>query len=136
MKTLWKRIETWLYENSPDGAISLPGGASEADLRHAESIIGLNLPKDLREPYKIHNGSNRLSIVHGKIIVGYLMPIVKPGDLPRRRRALLSEVVGTWESMKGMAEEGYFKGMKSNPNGPIRADWWNGKSLSQNHRRS
>ncbi len=122
MEEVWQRIESWLRDAAPK-RFRLTPGASEGEIRAAESTIGCHLPEDVRESYRVHNGSNRIWLVEQ----GYLMPLEPPHDLPRRQRVLFRGVVESWQAMQEMLARGYFDtpGGRSRPKGPIKKDWWN-----------
>jgi cell wall assembly regulator SMI1 len=56
VKGVWKRIHQWLRENAPAGYGHLQPGASVEEIKAAEAAIGVKLPADVRESYRIHNG--------------------------------------------------------------------------------
>ncbi|MEX0718596.1 MAG: SMI1/KNR4 family protein [Planctomycetaceae bacterium] len=109
----WDRIESWLRANAPADSCELSEGASIADIKRAEAVMGCRLPDDVRESYRIHNGSNRTWLFQQ----GFLMPL---GD-----EAEPCTVVGIWTGMLDCAE--MMKNERGTPNGPIKADWWNQK---------
>jgi len=50
-------ITAWLKDNAPKILEqSLQSGATEAQLNELESVIGIQLPDDFKELYKLHNG--------------------------------------------------------------------------------
>jgi len=50
-------ITAWLKDNAPKILEqSLQSGATEAQLNELESVIGIKLPEDFKELYKLHNG--------------------------------------------------------------------------------
>jgi cell wall assembly regulator SMI1 len=126
----WARIQEWLRRNT-GGRIELPKGATAAQIKQAESVLGFELPHDVRESYRLHNGSQsfaRRGISYPRVClyrVGYLMPIVKPRHLPGN---FFRDVLGSWKVMGQMLSEGDFDypGFKSKPGRhPIKSDWWN-----------
>src|SRR3954467_14721384 len=56
MKCVWDRIHAWLRDNAPEVLASLRPGASEGAIRAAERELGVTLPEDVREFYRIHDG--------------------------------------------------------------------------------
>jgi cell wall assembly regulator SMI1 len=56
MKQIWERIHTWLRQQAPAVLDSLRKGAAEETLRAAEEAMGVTLPADIRESYRIHDG--------------------------------------------------------------------------------
>jgi cell wall assembly regulator SMI1 len=124
IKELWQHIETWVRANAPS-EFSLPVGVSGPEITQAETAMGLEFPSDVRESYESHNGSNRIWFFDQ----GYLMPLTKPHDLPKRKQALFRGVVESWKAMHDMLQDGYFNdsGFRSRPKGPIKTHWWNPK---------
>jgi hypothetical protein len=66
VEQLWNRIEAWFEANVPPGHFELFPGATEDQLDAAEKILGLSLPDDLRESYRIHNGMADGSFYHNQ----------------------------------------------------------------------
>lgn len=131
MKKIWKRIETWLIENTPPNQerIPLPPGVSEAALEKAEATFGFRLPKDVRESYKCHNGTYNPGVKsrNSRICLweaASLMPLAPFRNVARRHRGT-PNVVGSWKFMKRLLEEGMWDGMENEPEGPINICWWN-----------
>lgn len=56
VKTVWKRIHTWLDANAPLDYGSLRPGASAKEIQAAEKAMGLRLPDDFKASYHIHDG--------------------------------------------------------------------------------
>src|SRR5260370_40674606 len=56
MQALWDRIEAWLMMNAPEEMFSLQPGATDQDIREAETAMGIELPDEVRASYRIHNG--------------------------------------------------------------------------------
>jgi cell wall assembly regulator SMI1 len=56
MKRIWDRIHVWLSANAPEVLASLRPGASDEQIRAAEAVMGLALPDDVSECYRIHDG--------------------------------------------------------------------------------
>lgn len=121
---LWQRVDEWLRENG-DSERQLPTGASAEEIEEAENVLGTVLPKDVRESYRVHNGSNGIWLFPQ----GYLMPLTKSSHLPKRQQARIRAVTDESRAMKEIAERGGFDdpSFKSTPKGPIRRDWWNPK---------
>lgn len=111
VRDAWARLETWLGAKLPGQA--LPDGASNDDITRAEAAIGLPFPAELSELYKRHNGSNRIWLCER----GFIIPLYDPEG---------EHLVDSWTFMKSMVEKGAFS-QKSEPIGPIKADWWNTK---------
>jgi cell wall assembly regulator SMI1 len=56
MKAIWDRIHRWLDANAPTGYGHLRPGASAKAIQAAEQAMGLKLPADVKESYRIHDG--------------------------------------------------------------------------------
>ena len=121
IQQLWERVATWLRESAP-ADVTLPEGASESDIEEAESQTGLKFPNDLRETYRLHNGSDRIWLFEQ----GYLMPLTKPTNLPRRKQALYSAIVDSWRAMNEIMNKGYFPKVTSSGSHSkqIKPLWW------------
>jgi cell wall assembly regulator SMI1 len=110
----WARIEAWLATNAPTRSFSLPSGASKAEINRAERGLGCQLPEDVRESYRIHNGSNGIWLFQQ----GFLMPL---GDAASHSSDYT--VVGLWTGMLQCAE--MMNDARGTPRGPIKSAWWN-----------
>lgn len=62
MQAIWKRVETWLEYNAPEFLLLLQPGASEEDIRHTEALLNVTFPEDIRESYRLHNGSGHFLV--------------------------------------------------------------------------
>jgi hypothetical protein len=58
MKAVWHRIHAWLDAHAPAGYGDLRPGASADEIRAAEEAMGLKLPDDVVESYRIHDGQD------------------------------------------------------------------------------
>ncbi|TXK74614.1 SMI1/KNR4 family protein [Paenibacillus sp. N3.4] len=58
MKLLWDRMENWLKVHAPDVLVDLNQGASELEISGLETAVGYELPSDLKESLRIHNGQS------------------------------------------------------------------------------
>jgi cell wall assembly regulator SMI1 len=58
VRVCWQRIAKWAVENIPEGKFRLAAGASEGQVADLEAILGFSLPKDVRESYRLHNGTD------------------------------------------------------------------------------
>jgi cell wall assembly regulator SMI1 len=114
----WKRIETWIRANDRSGKLALPPGASSSDIAYTEWIVGARLPRDVRQSYEIHDGSKGIWIFEQ----GFLMPLKGAGGGSRIRGGGYN-VVDLWTSM--LTVGALMREERSEPKGPIRADWWN-----------
>ncbi|GHO96794.1 hypothetical protein KSF_068420 [Reticulibacter mediterranei] len=57
MQEIWKRIEAWLGAHTPEVMNNVYAGAAEEDIRQLEMKLGYQLPDDLRDSLRIHNGT-------------------------------------------------------------------------------
>lgn len=106
MQEFWQKIESWLTENYPKGLKKLNKGASDALLQKTEKRLSVTFLEDLREFYKIHNGTKEdLGLLDGLLS--------------------LEEIQEQWEIWKDLTDEGTFDEYKSEPQMGIRDDWWN-----------
>jgi cell wall assembly regulator SMI1 len=123
IRAAWRRIDLCLVNNWPE--LMLRAGATQDEVHNAESIMKLRFPGAVRESFRIHDGSDLIQIVK----YGHLLPLTVPTDVPRPRRALFRTVPEVWSAMKEMLDSGLFNypGFVSEPNGPIKQDWWNKK---------
>lgn len=60
MQTIWKRVEDWLNTHAPELIRLLQPGASEEDIQQTEALLNVTFPEDIKESYRIHNGSGSL----------------------------------------------------------------------------
>jgi cell wall assembly regulator SMI1 len=56
MREIWDMIEGWLALNTPWIQASLAPGATQDEIQTAEASLGLALPEDVRQSYRLHNG--------------------------------------------------------------------------------
>lgn len=116
----WGRIEASLRNSLPDEY--LPEGASDAQIARAERHLGVHFPKELRELYQVHDGSNAIWLCEG----GFLMPLELASKY-KNKRLVVPSVVKVWSRWDEMVKEGRFADLKSVPSAPVKADWWNPK---------
>lgn len=105
----WKRIADWHDGNARRGRFPLAPGASERQLDALERAIGSRLPEDVRESYRLHNGTGWL------LFYGEVMPVEGVEAMWRR--------YSEWQR-----ENGYGLGESWRPEeltGPIKPVWWN-----------
>lgn len=122
MNVIWNRIKKWIEQQSDTASFEV--GASDEDISKAESIVG-KLPSDVRESYRIHNGTNLIWITDD----GYLMPLFVPTQVSRRKQSQFNAVVKRWTLFKELLDSGGFEGagFSSDPAGPIKTDHWNAR---------
>ncbi len=109
MDTIWTRIETWLDTNAPDIRASLSPGASELAIAEAEKALGVTLPEDVKESYRVHDGQ-----VPGG-----------PALMPMGEFLALDRIVEEWKIWKDLFDSGDFKDFESEPDEGVKKDWWN-----------
>jgi cell wall assembly regulator SMI1 len=114
----WTRINAWLQANGLPARYSPPPGVSETALRAAEAAMGLELPEDIRESYRLHDGSRR-----GSYLIlferGFLLQLAADSDS--------ESVVEEWKSMCEIAEQltaHYREDFAGDVAGPIRKTFW------------
>ena len=113
----WARIDAWLRINELPAKFLPPPGLPEATIRAAEAAMGLELPEDVRESYRVHDGSRR-----GSYLVlferGYLLPLeASPDD---------ESVVESRKSMCEIAEQlaSEYGDIAGEVAAPIRKTFW------------
>jgi cell wall assembly regulator SMI1 len=57
MQEIWERIEAWLKTYTPQIMNNVYAGAAEEDIEQLEMKLGYQLPDDLRDSLRIHNGT-------------------------------------------------------------------------------
>lgn len=109
MEKIWKRIESWLKQNAPDHLSDLQPGATDPDIKKAEQALSCELPGDVKESYRTHDGMR-----------GGMGPLVAGWSL-----LSLAMIVKEWKGLKKVSDAGTFEGMNGSPDAKIKADWWN-----------
>lgn len=108
-----KRIGVWLKANAP-GWKPLKKGATAAQIAAAEKKLGFKLPGELRDLYRVHNGSEGGQVFPcADDISFYFMP--------------LNEAVSDWAMMKGLLDGGDFTkedDRRTKPAKGVRKRWW------------
>jgi cell wall assembly regulator SMI1 len=56
MRELWHRVESWLATNAPDVLNNLQPGASDEQIQQLEESLGIEVPEDVKQLYRLHNG--------------------------------------------------------------------------------
>lgn len=113
----WSRIEAWLLKNWPDALDKLRPAAPEAEIQSTERLLGLSFPEELKQFYRLHDGSHDLGLFPSSDASGWDEIAFSP--LP------LEEVRSDWASWKHLIDIGEFAGQSGQPAAGIRADWWN-----------
>jgi len=109
MEKIWKKIESWLEKNAPDQFAALEPGADAAAVKKAEQAMSCELPKDVAESYRIHDGM-RAGV--GPLIDDW-------------RLLSLAMMVKEWQGLKKVADAGTFADMDAKPDVQIKPGWWN-----------
>jgi cell wall assembly regulator SMI1 len=111
----WKRIETWLKKKAPEVRRSLGRKATPQEIERTEAALGVSLPGDVKESYRVHNGQPEdLALVPPpeEYDAGYSL-------LPLNRMA------AEWRVWKELVDSGEFANDRCAPDTGIRDDWWN-----------
>ncbi|MER5480916.1 SMI1/KNR4 family protein [Streptomyces sp. NPDC002734] len=99
----WDRIDRWLAVHSPDGLAVLAPPVKEEELREAARVLGRELPAELAESLRCHDGATRWTTV-----------------LPEQSPLSAAEVARHWHMYGGIAAEN--DGLR-----PLHGDdepWW------------
>lgn len=118
IQSLWQRIEKWVGIHAPGIWQELLPGASEADIRLAETVMEMTLPEDFKASYRLHNG-------------GYTL------DLITEMRVMpLQEIVTDWRMLKELLEVGNWDGyppaistQQEGQTDAIQPTWWHLKRV-------
>jgi cell wall assembly regulator SMI1 len=113
MQAIWSRIELWLRENAPQVLGTLNPGATKEQIEQIETKLAVALPRDMKESYRIHNGQS-VNPVDGSVLV-----LIDGFEL-----LSLEALAEIWAGWKQMLEQGMFKGIQSEPSGPVQPFWW------------
>jgi|GEM_PF-512618 len=113
--SVWKRLEKAVKAVAPEVHRSLLKGAPDANILALEKHLKVELPDELKESYRIHNGQK-----HGED--GLI-----PASMMEDEYVLLSldELKTEWSNWKKLTDDGEFKNSESTPDTGIRNDWWN-----------
>jgi cell wall assembly regulator SMI1 len=112
MEKLWNHIKDWMRQYAPELLKDLNPGATEADFQALETMIGVTLPEDFKDFYRVHNGQTPTSQV----------TLWGSEELLSTQR-----IAEEWKVWKDLYDAGEFKGNTSEPDMGIRNDWWNPK---------
>lgn len=121
----WDRIHRWLEAHCPIVLASLGPPASDEQFLAAEEAMEIELPEEVKAVYRIHDGQRIIPTP-----VSY-WPDLKciPAFLYGEDWLGLHDMVRRWRGMKELLDGGTFKGIKGEPQGPVRSDWWHPKWL-------
>ena len=111
MREVWDRIERWLAANVPNMLEGLNPGATTQEIAETEALLGVSFPDDVRASYLIHNGQ---ALDSGGLIDGWEL-------------LSLENIHDQWSVWKDLLDGGDFAESRSEPRGPIVADWWHPK---------
>lgn len=106
----WAKMEALLAKIAPDVISDLNEGAEDFLFSALEAKIGVDLPDEFVEFYKIHNGQN-FEAVGGFIYCEQLLPI--------------TGVIDEWNIWKKLYDDKDFDDSQSSPAKGIKDDWWN-----------
>ena len=109
IESLWRDLEAWLAEHSPETLAGLQSGATEAQIEEAEAQLGVRLPDEVRACYRVHNGQDADA------------PWLFDGTefLP------LEEIVSQWTVWKELLDCGEFEEFEASAEDGVRDQWWN-----------
>lgn len=110
MKEVWNRIESWLKANAENVLDSLQPGATEEEIAETEKYLGVQLPEEIKESYRIHNGQYENKLI---------------GFIEGRDFLSLNRIKSEWNVWKELVDGGDFEGNQGEPSGPVKPDWYN-----------
>lgn len=108
MKNIWTRIDSWLENNAVAILNDLQSGATEEEIKIAESFLGVEFTQDVRDSFQIHNGQ-----------------FGNKSFLEPWQFLSLDGIMVDWKIWKELLDAGDFDNARSEPNVGIRSDWWN-----------
>ena len=118
--SIYGRIHKVLSEKKVPKVLLNCTGLSERRIRVAEKELGIRLPEDVRDFYKISNGWPRLEIIPDQNI-GFMLPLAQS-----RKREMVETVHGVWEVMNDVIPYARTEidDIWLKPKGPIERTWW------------
>lgn len=120
LEQTWERIHGWLAANCPVVLASLGPPATDEQFREAERAMGVELPEGVKAVYRIHDGQRIIPAP-----VSYWPDLrCRPAFLYAEDWNSLADMAKRWQGMKELLDGGTFKGIRGEPRGPIRSDWW------------
>lgn len=97
----WQRLRAWIKGNAPEWDVAtLPPGATEHQLLEIEHNLGLRLPEDFREFYRLHDGT-------GSFAMPQQGPLLSLREMMTARREHIR-----WENDPNYHVEGEVPGIK------------------------
>ena len=113
----FEKFKQWLKLNYEEGFEDLNPPATDEEIQSLKIALDFDLPKDLIDILKIHNGQ--------KGDAGYLFD----GQEFLSSNRIISE----WKVWKDLLDNGSFNGSYSEPQEGIKNDWWNKKWIPYTH---
>ncbi|MBN9524458.1 SMI1/KNR4 family protein [bacterium] len=111
VKAIWTRIEAWFRLNAPDMVGEFQPPASNRHINLLEDTVGVRLPEEMEQSYKIHDGSWALRMFPGGNLLG------------------IQGIIKEWRKWQEVSESGAFADWKAKPKGPIKQAHWNPRWL-------
>ncbi|GJH13034.1 SMI1/KNR4 family protein [Caballeronia novacaledonica] len=113
MDEIWKRIETWLKQNAPEIRGDLSPGASDSAFVEASKAFGIDLPQEMVDSYRIHDGSR-----------GGAGPLF--GDW---RLLSLAAAGRAWNTIVPVTDDEALDDVEDVAAPQIKGEWWNPRWL-------
>jgi len=110
MDELWNRIEAVFSRQYPQLLELWNPGATAQQIDHLEQVLGVKLPEDFKEFYKLKNGASDGA------------GLIREGEF-----LSLSRIEDEWQVWKDLLGSGDFEGSESQPVRGIKSNWWNAK---------
>jgi cell wall assembly regulator SMI1 len=113
ISSIWCQIQAWLDENWFEET-ALPPGANEKQIEAIEKTVGLKLPNDLKEFYRLHDGTGKITLMaFDPWRITY--PVLS-----------LSGIAAQWKTIQKALKAGAFDSadFANKPNGPIAKVWF------------
>jgi cell wall assembly regulator SMI1 len=125
LEQTWGRIHAWLAAHCPVVLASLGPPATDEQFREAEQAMGVELPEEVKDCYRTHDGQRIIPTPAS------YWPDLRciPAFLYAEKWWGLADMVHRWGMMKKLIDGGTFRGIKGQPRGPVRTDWWHPKWL-------
>lgn len=109
----WQRITAWTAAHFPPGIFQAAVGVSNQKIEALEQTLGVSLPDDLKESYRIHDGSADTPFPYS----GTLLPIEEIG---KHWLACCQ-----WQKEEKWGSPEYDDYQPQSIEGPIKPIWWN-----------
>ncbi len=114
---IWHKLEQWIQANAPELFETLQAGASDSEIAWLEQQLGVTLPEDYKTFLGLCNGQSDES--EAGFYGGELLSV--------------KSVAFQWKVWKKLLDDNAFKGIGSEPDDGIRADWWNSRWIPFTH---